>query len=87
METIFKPTVCGQRTRRSRPFCKGCCISNDAYPAARKVIDYNCRFGDRDQVVLLPLLSDLLAVMGATNGTPLAQTESKGVAAKRRVRE
>ncbi len=77
MEKIFLPTVRAMK-QEGRTF-KGCLyfglmITKDG----PKVIEYNCRFGDPETQVVLPLLdSDLLTVMQAvTNGT-LAQTEVK----------
>ena len=43
-----------------------------------KVIEYNCRFGDPETQVVLPLLeSDLLTVMQAVTAGKLAETEVK----------
>ena len=77
MDTIFLPTLAAMRAE-SCPF-KGCLYFGLMLtPDGPKVIEYNCRFGDPETQVVLPLLeSDLLAVMqAATNGT-LAQTEVK----------
>lgn len=72
---IFLPTV-NAMNREGRPF-QGCLYFGLMLtPKGPKVIEYNCRFGDPETQVVLPLLeSDLLTVMMAcTNGT-LAETE------------
>ena len=74
METIFLPTV-NAMNAEGRTF-KGCLYFGLMLtPNGPKVIEYNCRFGDPETQVVLPLLkSDLLTVMQAvTNGT-LADT-------------
>ena len=70
MEKIFLPTIRAMRAE-GRTF-RGCLyfglmLTSDG----PKVIEYNCRFGDPETQVVLPLLeSDLLTVMQATtNGT------------------
>ena len=77
MEKIFLPTIKAMAAE-GRPF-QGCLyfglmITKDG----PKVIEYNCRFGDPETQVILPLLeSDLLTIMQAcTNGT-LENTEVK----------
>ena len=77
METIFLPTM-NAMNAEGRTF-KGCLYFGLMLtPKGPKVIEYNCRFGDPETQVVLPLLeSDLLTVMRAcTNGT-LADTEVK----------
>lgn len=74
METIFLPTMRAMNAE-GRTF-KGCLYFGLMLtPNGPKVIEYNCRFGDPETQVVLPLLkSDLLTVMQAvTNGT-LAET-------------
>ena len=77
MEEIFLPTIAAMNAE-GRTF-KGCLYFGLMVTAdGPKVIEYNCRFGDPETQVVLPLLeSDLLSVMRAcTNGT-LAETEVK----------
>ena len=74
MEEIFRPTIRAMR-KEGRTF-KGCLYFGLMLtPNGPKVIEYNCRFGDPETQVVLPLLkSDLLTIMMAcTNGT-LAKT-------------
>ena len=75
METIFLPTVSAMN-QEGRTF-KGCLYFGLMLTAdGPKVIEYNCRFGDPETQVVLPLLdSDLFTVMRAvTNGT-LSETD------------
>ena len=70
MEEIFLPTVRAM-SQEGRPFC-GCLYFGLMLTAkGPRVIEYNCRFGDPETQVVLPLLrSDLLTIMQAvTNGT------------------
>jgi len=74
METIFLPTVAAMNAE-GRPF-KGCLYFGLMLtPDGPKVIEYNCRFGDPETQVVLPLLkSDLLTVMQAVTEERLAET-------------
>ncbi len=77
MEKIFLPTVNAMNSE-DRTF-KGCLYFGLMLtPKGPKVIEYNCRFGDPETQVVLPLLdSDLFEIMqSVTNGT-LAETEVK----------
>ena len=75
MEEIFLPTIKAMNAE-GRPF-KGCLyfglmITKDG----PKVIEYNCRFGDPETQVVLPLLeSDLFTIMRAVTDGRLAETE------------
>ena len=77
METIFLPTI-NAMNAEGRTF-KGCLYFGLMLtPKGPKVIEYNCRFGDPETQVVLPLLeSDLLTVMQATTNGTLASTEVK----------
>ena len=74
MEKIFLPTMEAMNAE-GRTF-KGCLyfglmITKDG----PKVIEYNCRFGDPETQVVLPLLkSDLFTIMKATTDGTLAET-------------
>ncbi len=70
MKEIFLPTI-DAMNKEGRTF-KGCLYFGLMLTAdGPKVIEYNCRFGDPETQVVLPLLeSDLLDIMQAvTNGT------------------
>ena len=77
MDKIFIPTIEAMK-KENRTF-KGCLyfglmITKDG----PKVIEYNCRFGDPETQVVLPLLeSDLLTIMQATTNGTLKDTEVK----------
>jgi len=75
MEKIFLPTV-NAMNAEGRPF-KGCLYFGLMLtPAGPKVIEYNCRFGDPETQVVLPLLdTDLLTVMQAVTNETLADIE------------
>ena len=77
MKTIFLPTI-NAMNAEGRSF-KGCLYFGLMLtPNGPKVIEYNCRFGDPETQVVLPLLeSDLLTVMQATTDGTLAETEVK----------
>ena len=77
METIFLPTI-NAMNAEGRTF-KGCLYFGLMLtPKGPRVIEYNCRFGDPETQVVLPLLeSDLLTVMMAVANGTLAQTEVK----------
>ena len=84
METIFLPTLAAMRAEGC-PF-KGCLYFGLMItPKGPKVIEYNCRFGDPETQVVLPLLkTDLLTVMQAVEDETLADLEvewSDGAAA------
>jgi len=74
MKEIFLPTIAAMNAEGC-PF-KGCLyfglmVTKDG----PKVIEYNCRFGDPETQVVLPLMkSDLLAVMLAVENETLADT-------------
>ena len=77
MEEIFLPTIRAMAAEGC-PF-KGCLYFGLMItPDGPKVIEYNCRFGDPEAQVVLPLLeSDLLTVMTACTEGRLAETEVK----------
>ena len=75
MKEIFLPTIAAMNSE-DRTF-QGCLYFGLMLtPDGPKVIEYNCRFGDPETQVVLPLLeSDLLTVMQATTNGTLADTE------------
>ena len=77
MKEIFLPTMQAMQAEGC-PF-KGCLYFGLMLtPDGPKVIEYNCRFGDPETQVVLPLMeSDLLQVMQATTNGTLDKTEVK----------
>ena len=75
MEQIFLPTIAAMNAE-GRTF-RGCLYFGLMLtPNGPKVIEYNCRFGDPETQVVLPLLeSDLLTIMRACTEGTLAETE------------
>ena len=75
MQTIFLPTMAAMNAE-GRTF-KGCLYFGLMLtPNGPKVIEYNCRFGDPETQVVLPLLdSDLLKIMQAVSEERLAEAE------------
>ncbi|MBP3485796.1 MAG: phosphoribosylamine--glycine ligase [Oscillospiraceae bacterium] len=75
MDTIFLPTLAAMRAEGC-PF-KGCLYFGLMLtPNGPKVIEYNCRFGDPETQVVLPLLkADLLTVMQAVENETLADLD------------
>ncbi|MEY8259413.1 phosphoribosylamine--glycine ligase [Oscillospiraceae bacterium 50-60] len=71
METIFLPTLAAMRSEGC-PF-KGCLYFGLMLtPEGPRVIEYNCRFGDPETQVVLPLLrTDLLSIMQAVENETL----------------
>lgn len=77
MEKIFLPTI-NAMNAEGRTF-RGCLYFGLMItPKGPKVIEYNCRFGDPETQVVLPLLeSDLFTIMKACAEGTLAETEVK----------
>ncbi len=77
MKTIFLPTIQAMKAE-GRTF-KGCLYFGLMLTEnGPKVIEYNCRFGDPETQVVLPLLeSDLFTVMQSVTNETLAETEVK----------
>ncbi|MBR4545748.1 MAG: phosphoribosylamine--glycine ligase [Oscillibacter sp.] len=73
MDTIFLPTLDAMR-KEGCPF-KGCLYFGLMLtPGGAKVIEYNCRFGDPETQVVLPLLkTDLLTIMRAVENETLSE--------------
>ena len=75
MDTIFVPTI-EAMAKEGRPFAGCLYFGLMLTPNGPKVIEYNCRFGDPETQVVLPLLrSDLLTVMQACANGTLDQVE------------
>lgn len=77
MKEIFLPTIRAMNAE-GRTFTGCLYFGLMLTPKGPKVIEYNCRFGDPETQVVLPLLqSDLLTIMRACTDGTLAETEVK----------
>ncbi|MBQ1959808.1 MAG: phosphoribosylamine--glycine ligase, partial [Firmicutes bacterium] len=77
METIFKPTIEAMKAE-GRTFTGCLYFGLMLTPKGPKVIEYNCRFGDPETQVVLPLLeSDLMEIMEKIYEGKLAEAEVK----------
>ena len=75
MREIFRPTIRAME-KEGRPFTGCLYFGLMLTPNGPKVIEYNCRFGDPETQVVLPLLdTDLLTIMEATANGTLDQVE------------
>ena len=75
MKRIFVPTVEAMNAE-GRTFCGCLYFGLMLTPDGAKVIEYNCRFGDPETQVVLPLLkTDLLSVMQAVSERRLGEIE------------
>ncbi len=74
MKEIFLPTIAAMNAE-NRTFTGCLYFGLMMTPKGPKVIEYNCRFGDPETQVVLPLLkSDLLTIMQSTVNGTLANT-------------
>ncbi|MBE7064867.1 MAG: phosphoribosylamine--glycine ligase [Ruminococcaceae bacterium] len=77
MEKIFLPTMNAMNSE-GRTFCGCLYFGLMITPKGPKVIEYNCRFGDPETQVVLPLLeSDLMEIMIAVSEKRLSDVEVK----------
>lgn len=75
MDTIFLPTI-EAMNREGRPFCGCLYFGLMLTEKGPKVIEYNCRFGDPETQVVLPMLqTDLITIFEAINNGTLAQLD------------
>ena len=73
MEKIFKPTIDAMQ-KEGRPFTGCLYFGLMLTPNGAKVIEYNCRFGDPETQVVLPLMdTDLIDIMQAVWDGTLAE--------------
>ena len=75
MKEIFLPTIRAMKAE-GRPFAGCLYFGLMLTPDGPKVIEYNCRFGDPETQVILPLLeTDLLTIFRAVTEGRLAEVE------------